>query len=459
MNFNICLRNRLIVLLAVFAFVLINFWNSAVAQSTRRSSPASGQKFRLPKANSATETEVRQAYLQSMAAESVKFDDHKTVFNWITATSGKEKWRKIKWRHDLWDARIESAKTGKPIFIWAMNGDPLGCVWNNGVSGRESVFSDDRIIESLNKDFIPVVDNVSHSQIREDAHGEFFRKIAEQGHYRGRTIPTDTRQGLYTATADGKLLVSVNSTQVGRVQRLLNDATRIWRKTSTAERSPKFKKKVETDPKYSRSPPADGLYLLSMIRDLPRDAKAKSTDLTAKNVDHVWIKKEEMLAMVPDDPSKGQLVPMPEAVAERLARFHMIDSVRGQTNPFDEDQIEIKDVGLKVMKVSDDSIKFVVYGRSSADRPPSKKTNPYTGFRITKSSGNDLVWSGAVVFDRKQKRFTRFDLLAVGERWGGSLYNFRDTDLNRAPIGFAFQIIPNVDDNPTPPSYLAYYNF
>ena len=95
----------------------------------------------------------------------------------------------------------------------------------------------------------------------------------------------------------------------------------------------------------------------------------------------------------------------------------------------------------------------------SADRPPSKKTNPYTGFRITKSSGNDLVWSGAVVFDRKQKRFTRFDLLAVGERWGGSLYNFRDTDLNRAPIGFAFQIIPNVDDNPTPPSYLAYYNF
>jgi len=166
-----------------------------------------------------------------------------------------------------------------------------------------------------------------------------------------------------------------------------------------------------------------------------------------------------MLAMVPDDPSKGQLVPMPEAVAERLARFHMIDSVRGQTNPFDEDQIEIKDVGLKVMKVSDDSIKFVVYGRSSADRPPSKKTNPYTGFRITKSSGNDLVWSGAVVFDRKQKRFTRFDLLAVGERWGGSLYNFRDTDLNRAPIGFAFQIIPNVDDNPTPPSYLAYYNF
>ena len=246
---------------------------------------------------------------------------------------------------------------------------------------------------------------------------------------------------------------------MGRVQRLLGDATRIWKRATPAERSPKFKKSVATDPRFSQSPPIDGLYLRSISRDLPRDAKAKPTDLMANNIDHVWIKKEEMLAMVPDDPSKGQLVPMPEAVAERLARFHMIDSVRGQTNPFDEDQIKIKDVGLKVMKVTDDSIKFVVYGRSSADRPPSKKTNPYTGFRVTKNSGNDLVWSGAVAFDRKQKRFTRFDLLAVGERWGGSLYNFRDTDLNRAPIGFAFQIISNVEDNPTPPSYLTYYNY
>ena len=304
-----------------------------------------------------------------------------------------------------------------------------------------------------------MVDNVSHSQVRQDAHGEFFRKIAEQGHYRGRTIPTDTRQGLYTATADGKLLVSVNSTQVGRIQRLLGDAMRIWKKTSPAERSPKFKQSVATDPRFTQSPPAGGLFLRATSRDLPRGAKAKATDLTANNIDHVWIKKDEMLAMVPDNPSRGQLIPMPKVIAERLARFHMIDSVRGQTNPFDEGQTKINDVGLKVMKVTDESIKFVVYGRSSADRPPSKKTNPFTGVRVTKRIGNDLVWSGAVAFDRKQQRFTRFDLLAVGERWGGSLYNFRDSDLNRAPIGFAFQIISNVEDNPTPPSYLAYYNF
>ena len=128
MYFNIWLRIRQLALLAGFAFVLINPWNSAAAQSTRRSSPASGKTYRRPTATTDAESKVRQAYLQSMAGERVKFDDHKTVFDWLTETSGKEKWRKIQWRHDLWDARIESAKTGKPIFIWAMDGDPLGCV-------------------------------------------------------------------------------------------------------------------------------------------------------------------------------------------------------------------------------------------------------------------------------------------------------------------------------------------
>ncbi len=303
-----------------------------------------------------------------------------------------------------------------------------------------------------------MVDNVSHSQVRQDAHGEFFRKIAEQGHYRGRSVPTDTRQGLYTATADGRLLVSVNSTQTGRIQRLLNDAMRIWRKTSAAERSPNFKQAIVSDPRYSNTPPEGGLFLRSMTRDLPRDAKAKPTDLAANNVDHVWIKREEMLAMVPDAPKVGQLVPMPKVVAERLVRFHMVDTVRGETSPFNEDDIKVVSVGLKVMKVTAESIKFVVYGRSSTDKSATQRTNPYSGFKITKNMGTDLVWSGAVVFDRKQNQFSRFDLLATGERWGASLYNFREKDLSPAPIGFAFQVIENIADAPTPPHFHAYYN-
>ena len=39
----------------------------------------------------------------------------------------EELWQKIRWRTDLAAARDEAAKRGLPVFIWAMNGNPLGC--------------------------------------------------------------------------------------------------------------------------------------------------------------------------------------------------------------------------------------------------------------------------------------------------------------------------------------------
>ena len=33
----------------------------------------------------------------------------------------------IPWRTDLWEARREAAAAGKPIYLWEMDGHPLGC--------------------------------------------------------------------------------------------------------------------------------------------------------------------------------------------------------------------------------------------------------------------------------------------------------------------------------------------
>ena len=38
-----------------------------------------------------------------------------------------EKWRTIPWKIDLLEARDLSVKSGKPLFLWSMNGHPLGC--------------------------------------------------------------------------------------------------------------------------------------------------------------------------------------------------------------------------------------------------------------------------------------------------------------------------------------------
>jgi hypothetical protein len=39
----------------------------------------------------------------------------------------EEKWQTIPWKVDLLEARSIAAKEGKRLFLWSMNGHPLGC--------------------------------------------------------------------------------------------------------------------------------------------------------------------------------------------------------------------------------------------------------------------------------------------------------------------------------------------
>ena len=54
--------------------------------------------------------------------------------------------------------------------------------------------------------------------------------------------------------------------------------------------------------------------------------------------------------------------------------------------------------------------------------------------------GLDASLLGYLRFDRRTERFVRFDVVAVGSRWGGTEYNVRQDDLEPAPIGIAMTI-------------------
>lgn len=44
----------------------------------------------------------------------------------IPSTEGSA-WLALGWETDLWAARARAAQEGKPIFLWEMDGHPLGC--------------------------------------------------------------------------------------------------------------------------------------------------------------------------------------------------------------------------------------------------------------------------------------------------------------------------------------------
>ena len=39
----------------------------------------------------------------------------------------EERWLQIPWRTNLMRARAEAQRTNKPLFLWVMDGNPLGC--------------------------------------------------------------------------------------------------------------------------------------------------------------------------------------------------------------------------------------------------------------------------------------------------------------------------------------------
>ena len=46
----------------------------------------------------------------------------------IKPRPGEDKWAEIPWLTSLWEARRKAAAEGKPILLWEMDGNPLGCV-------------------------------------------------------------------------------------------------------------------------------------------------------------------------------------------------------------------------------------------------------------------------------------------------------------------------------------------
>jgi hypothetical protein len=46
----------------------------------------------------------------------------------VIPTAAEDRYLSIPWRQNLMQARDEAQRIGKPLFLWIMNGHPLGCV-------------------------------------------------------------------------------------------------------------------------------------------------------------------------------------------------------------------------------------------------------------------------------------------------------------------------------------------
>ena len=310
------------------------------------------------------------------------------------------------------------------------------------------------MIRLASESFVPLAENCTPLQTQQDAKGEFFRLVAEQGHYAGRTVPSPTRQGQYAFTADGTLLASVNTRDAETMLEMMHRALAQWetRAEAGSERD-MAAGDYERDPRHPDRYPVGGLVLKQTMRDLPRPEGHPSPQVRpeAVNFDYVWFTADEVRDFLPGSMQVGARAELPARIVRRLARFHLLDSVRGETPPWRDEDVRSATMTTEIVAVDGDRVQLLLEGAVENSQTGTWAIAPYQERREGRERGYTCRLRGELTFDTRRGVFERFDLLAVGDRWGGTEHNNRQDDLPSSPMGIVFQLADDTPADRTPP--------
>lgn len=289
------------------------------------------------------------------------------------------------------------------------------------------------------EDFVAVAGDDWYQRRRQDEVGKFWISVANQGRPRS---DGGTRQGIYCFTADGKLLASKNAGQNPGVMRdVLKDALVAFQRLPADKRKPgavAVEEHPEADPRFDRTLPKGGLVVKVYTRILDREAdgqyckgtcNTRGGDQAAR--DHLWLTEADWKSLVPEKPKPFDQFPLPEAIAERIARFHLLDNTRGEPPFWQRHEIRAPKINLTVTDVTKDTVNMKLEGSvllaTGAD--PERA-----------SRGFDVRLLGYISCDINKQALTRFDAVAVGDHWGRGPHT-RNARPGRTPLGVSFELV------------------
>lgn len=314
--------------------------------------------------------------------------------------------------------------------------------------GRRSIWANSEIID-LTRKFAVATDEVWRLQNLDDPECIHFRKIADVGHYRAHRT---TRQGIYVCTPSGILLGSLNTHSVEKVKNLLLTSLKKYDELETDERRLENPRSILPDHRWEQSKPAKGLELTMYARDLPTSGKPDDNQDSNWNQDRVWFSKSEARQFLPEDLSRlqaDQMYSVPANLVARIAKFSIVDTVKGQTTHYSFDEVKQSKLSATVKHFDEATIQLNFVGQTQAASKGSRNRDMPHGIQT------NLL--GTALFDRQEQNFVQFEIVAVGTRWGRTVFNGRSKQLEQSPVGFAFQMTP--PDAPLiAPSFLYAYD-
>lgn len=281
--------------------------------------------------------------------------------------------------------------------------------------GRALTFADPEILRMAREDFVPVACDDWYQRRREDAEGEFFRAVANQGPRRHAGVSGPTRQGIYLLTPGGELLGYRNHRDPDVMRGVLRGALAEWEARdddAQLDIAPTF----EPDPRYHRAPPEGALVVRTYTRELTRSPEGGYDRYGDRSParGHLWILADEARALAAARPT------LDPALLRRILRFHLVDATRGEPPFWSADEVTHGAVSLEV----DDDRTTV---RVSCTFELGDEERGFAG-----------ALEGTLTVNTEAGTVETLDWVAHGDHWGEGRWN-RGAREGRAPLAIAFQ--------------------
>jgi hypothetical protein len=277
------------------------------------------------------------------------------------------------------------------------------------VLDRASTFADPEIVQLLKTRFVPVAIDQAYQRRQQDAEGEFYRKIAGQG---PRNNFQGTTQGLYIAGPDGQLLGYTNHRSPDRIRQFIHQARKDYRPGPTAALQ-----QGASDARYNPRPPAGGLIVRVRAKVLggyePTDDAWRQIFQSAVSRDNLWMSADENRALV-----QGKVA---GSLAQRIARFHLVDNTRGEPPMWKENELRHVQISLD-------------------------KQGRLSGTVHLQTERGDRGYEAQLlgVVETSGEQVTRFDVVASGQFWGEGQFT-RGAPPGKFPLAVTFSLADGSD--------------
>ena len=288
------------------------------------------------------------------------------------------------------------------------------------MTDRLLVFSHPKIQKLLQEKFITVACNDWYQRRRQDAEGEFFRAVANQGPRKGQG--GSTRQGHYVLTASGKLLGYNNNRGPDHRLQMIHSALKKWDALPATDKQATVPPHGKTDARYHRSLPKGAQVIKAWTRAMEKKdgrfiplSDNKAGKLAA--VDHLWLRTEEIQSLYQILHSGGGA--LPKRIAYRIARYHLLDSTRGEPPLWKSQSVKTLQISLNAQ---------------------GQLTGKFTMTTNDGTLGYQGTLNGQLSFG-KTKNLTQFEMLAHGLHWGEGPYT-RGARPGKTPLFVFFQLAP-----------------